>query len=305
MSVFDIKIQKTIDSSLQIAGISERLKSIQEELGNMRLSGIMDGGYADRIESRIRTLYKSVMDEAVKMHSMSAALETIASKYRDVEKRISNAVTATGNEAAAAVRDKRNWWQKFWDWITGKKADDYDITSDEQEKAADEAMKRQLWEVLQDEKYSQENWDRASIEERKQILQDYMYEVMKIYGLKDVKPTIVWDPNATYEDDGVTMGYYSPDRHTVTLNENVLSDGISWCDSYDLLATVSHELRHAYQHEAVDHPTRFMVSQDTIDAWADNFKPGHYIDPDVDYDGYLDQPVERDARDFEISRDSY
>ena len=227
MSVFDIKIQKTIDSSLQIAGISERLKSIQEELGNMRLSGIMDGGYADRIESRIRTLYKSVMDEAVKMHSMSAALETIASKYRDVEKRISNAVTATGNEAAAAVRDKRNWWQKFWDWITGKKADDYDITSDEQEKAADEAMKRQLWEVLQDEKYSQENWDRASIEERKQILQDYMYEVMKIYGLKDVKPTIVWDPNATYEDDGVTMGYYSPDRHTVTLNENVLSDGFA------------------------------------------------------------------------------
>ena len=53
MAAFDIKMQKTIDSSIQIAEISERLKTVQDELGRIRLSGIMDGGYADRIENEI------------------------------------------------------------------------------------------------------------------------------------------------------------------------------------------------------------------------------------------------------------
>lgn len=78
-------------------------------------------------------------------------------------------------------------------------------------------MKQELWNVLQDEKYSQENWDNASVEERKQILQDYMNEVAKIYGLQDVKPNIIWDLNATYEASTITWRYYTHAKHTVTL----------------------------------------------------------------------------------------
>lgn len=85
-----------------------------------------------------------------------------------------------------------------------------------------------------------------------------------------------------------------------TLNEKVLTDSISWCDSYELLGTVAHELRHAYQHEAVAHPTRFMVSQETIDAWKYNIN--HYISSDDSPKGYWDQVIEVDARDFEVSR---
>ena len=299
MSAFDIKLQKTIDSSLQIAGISERLKAFQEELGRLRLSGIMDGGYVDHIEGEIKICYERIVDEAAKMHSMGEALQMIASKYRDAENLICNEGSGINGEQAALVRDKRNWWQKFWDWLTRKEPDATDITTDEQEKAADEAMKRKLWEILQDEKYSPEHWEKASIEERKQILQDYMNEVIKVYGLKDVKPTINWDPNAKYTPNSVTFGYYNHGRHTVTINEQVLSDRLDW-DSYLLIGTISHELRHAYQHEAVDHPTDFMVSQDTIDKWKKNFD--NYISSSTDYNRYRDQPVERDARDFEVDR---
>ena len=41
-------------------------------------------------------------------------------------------------------------------------------------------MKQKMWNILQDEKYSQENGENSSVEERKQILQDYMNEVLEI-----------------------------------------------------------------------------------------------------------------------------
>ena len=67
-----------------------------------------------------------------------------------------------------------------------------------------------------------------------------------------------------------------------------------------LLETVSHEPRHAYQHEAVDHPTKFMVSKETIDTWKKNFD--NYIDSGTNYQQYRDQPVEVDARSFQVTR---
>ena len=72
--------------------------------------------------------------------------------------------------------------------------------------------------------------------------------------------------------------------------------------SYSLLETVSHELRHAYQREAIDHPTDYMVSQETIDSWQNTFD--NYIDPNVDMKKYRSQDVEVDARDFQINRNS-
>ena len=130
-----------------------------------------------------------------------------------------------------------------------------------------------------------------------------MAEVIRIYGLKDVRPNINWDSNLTYSNTSATLGQYTDNNHTVTLNERVLSDRISNWDSYLLLATVSHELRHAYQHEAVKHPTDFMVSEETLKTWKNNFD--HYVKPSQNYQRYRDQPVEVDARNFEVTRDGH
>ena len=302
--------EKILTSSQKIADITSNLNRIHSDLANIHPANIASGSTRNLIEQTLKNAADSVLDEASHMKTMGDALALIAQSYQNTEKAILGSIDSisaglktVSSESSTSGTDKRKWYQKFWDWLTRKEPDDYATTTNEQEKAADNALKKRLWRVLQDDKYSPENWDNASLAERKQILQDYMAEVIKIYGLKHVHPNINWDPKATYANDTVSWGYYTHSTHTVTLNEQVLSDRITKWDSYNLLATVSHELRHAYQHEAVDHPTDFMVSQETIDSWKHNFD--HYISPDKNYQGYRDQPVEVDARDFEVTRNGH
>ncbi len=305
MAIINADTDKIISYSQEIVNLARELKICNSGINGIKLTGCMEGTYSVSLEGSIRSVAYSVLNEAAKMESMGKALQTIAEKYRATEKAnlgiLSNAsYSETSGERGT---DKRNWWNKFVDWVWRREPDSYDTTNIEQEKAADAAMKRRLWNVLQDEKYSQEHWEKASVEERKQILQDYMDQVIVIYGLKDVDRTIIWDKNATYTPTRITWGSYTHDTHTVRLNERALSDSVGNWDSYDLLETVSHELRHAYQHEAVDHPTDYMVTAETIATWKDNFD--HYIRPEVDRTGYRNQPVEVDARDFQVNRDNY
>ena len=308
MAVINVDTGKIVASSQKTIDLAKELKSIRNSVDNIKFKGILDAQYRSELDSSIRKVSDSILNEAAKMDSLGSALQMIAAKYREAENanidRVGNSSSGSKSTSEDSGTDKRNWWTKFWDWLTRKEPDDYDTTTSEQEKAADAAMKKNLWIVLQDEKYSEEHWENASVDERKQILQDYMNEVIKIYGLQDVKTKIVWDSKATYTSNSITWGYYTHGTHTVTLNERALSDSVGNWDSYDLLETVSHELRHAYQHEAVDHPTDYMVSKETITTWKDNFK--HYINSSKDYQGYRNQPVEVDARDFQVSRnDNY
>lgn len=302
MADFNVKTDRIIEASKDIINYSMRITEFKTGLENIKFGGIFEGSYRASVERTIRTILDNISEEAVKMNSFGNALDMIANEYRTTEKMLASMQVDGG--ACEAVEesgtDKRSLWDKFWDWINKKEPDEYDTTSNEQEKAADAAMKKKLWKVLQDEKYSEENWDNASIEERKKILQDYMDEVIKIYGLKDVKNEIKWDAKATYSTASITWGYYTHWRHRVTLNEQALTDSIEGWDSYELLETVSHELRHAYQHEAVDHPSKYMVSKETIEIWKKNFR--NYIGSDQGFDKYRAQPVEVDARDFQINR---
>ncbi len=299
-----IDINKAIQASQEIVAIARQLNGYQQNLTGIKLNQSMNRVGGDRIQQSIRRVLEEVGSEAVKMNSLGSALQAVASQYRKAENAIVGmqiAEKSPGTDTTPGT-DKRNWWIKFWDWVADKKPDEHDTTTLEQEKAADNAIRSQLWAVLQKEKYSKETWDNASIEERKQILQDYMDEVSKVYGLKDVRSKISWSRTATYTDNSITWGSYNDFSRTVTLNERALSDNVGNWDSYKLLGTVAHELRHAYQHEAIRHPTDFMVSQETINVWKDNFK--HYIRSDNNYEAYRAQAVEVDARSFEVDRDS-
>ena len=100
------------------------------------------------------------------------------------------------------------------------------------------------------------------------------------------------------------MGQYSHDDRTVHLNREVLSQ--SSASSYRLMSTVVHELRHAYQHAAVDNPSQYQVSQETINSWKRSFATYRSTDgfiasglsPEDAFDAYRNQAVERDARWF-------
>lgn len=296
MALISVSTDKIINYSQDIVKIAKRVKQLEYELNGIKLKEY-------HVEKTMKKIAGSVSNDVLKIGSMGNALDDIAKKYRETEKALLNqkAEMASKKKKDSTGKDKRNVFEKFWDWLTKKDPDKYDTTTLEQEKAADLAMKKEIWDVLQKEKYSRENWEKASVEERKKILQDYMDELIEIYGLQDVKRKIKWDDDLTYTSSSVTLGQYNHGFHRVTLNEKMLSDDIAVWDSYSLLGTVSHELRHAYQHEAVDNPTDFMVSKETIDKWDKNFD--NYIDSD-DYEKYRNQPVEVDARDFEIDRDT-
>lgn len=304
MTDITVNTNNIISYSMEIHQTAVRLSRLGKEIEALKKTSFFNSAYASLLNASILNLSDNVLTRAAKMDSMGDALKTIADFYKNTEKAI-----LTGKSSIIKIADlfpivpgtdKRNLWEKIVDWFRRKDPDMYDTTTRAQEKAADAYMKKELWKILQDEKYSPEHWDKASVEERKRILQDYMNEVIKVYGLKDVKVNINWDPNATYTNRRITWGYYNHGSHTVTLNEAALSDRMSTWDSYDLLETVSHELRHAYQHEAIDHPTQFMVSKETINTWKNNFD--HYISPNPDHDAYEAQPVEVDARDFQVNR---
>lgn len=308
MAYIDTKTELLLDSSDDIVAIAKRMSELKDRLGCLQLENVWSSASYNTIAANIQNAFNRILEEAAKVESFGSALQLIAQKYQEAEEAIigelpgSMVMSQEKKETSQPGKDKRNWWNKFVDWIFRKQPDEYDTTNKEQEKAADLAMKKELYQVLQDEKYSVDHWDQASVEERKQILQDYMNEVIRIYGLKDVKTSIVWDDKAQYSSSSITWGYYTHGNHRVTLNEQALTDSVGTWDSYELLETVSHELRHAYQHEAVDHPTRYLVSKETIDSWKTNFS--NYISSGDDYEGYRAQPVEVDARDFQVTRNS-
>jgi hypothetical protein len=96
----------------------------------------------------------------------------------------------------------------------------------------------------------------------------------------------------------VILNNYNSNSDAVTINTMSLDDG-NLHELGGLLDTVTHEMRHNLQHEAVENPERFPdIPRDVIASWAVNFQDGNYIRYSDDPRGYNDQPVEADAWSF-------
>ncbi len=294
MSKFSIETEQIIKYSAEISGSVSRMYELRTDVDNVRSALSFNGAYNTVVDYVLLSVMKNMLDEAVKMNTMSEALKTIAQKYREAENDILGNSDSTNAEAGTGT-DKRGLWEKFKDWVRGREADSKQATGSEQESAVDLQMRQELWDILQDPKYSEAAWANYSEDERKQILTEYYSEVMRVYGLEGVDAEINWDSSLQFDSNGITYGYYRHSDKSVTLNPNVLSDPTV---SYHLLQTVGHELRHAYQHAAIDNPTRYQVTQETIDTWKYNFD--NYIKSDEDFSRYVSQPVEVDARNFGV-----
>ena len=128
--------------------------------------------------------------------------------------------------------------------------------------------------------FKQGNWEQLSIKEQKQAvvkLADYNAEIL---GVED-KPRIVYY-NA---EDPCDFGGYSAKQNAIYINEYNMHDAAETAD------TISHEYRHKYQHERAE---KLETERDL------EFKDGfdNYICAEDDYQGYKNQLVESDARDY-------
>lgn len=130
-----------------------------------------------------------------------------------------------------------------------------------------------------------ENWSKLSTEQRKEIAGVYAKEVADAFELRTYT-------GIYFEDmDADTAGYNMGDGRIYLSNTLVEA----WQSPLSVLNTVTHELRHQYQHEAIR--GGHNISEDVREEWRVAEKIYNYNQPYC-YDpwGYTYNPLEIDSR---------
>lgn len=128
--------------------------------------------------------------------------------------------------------------------------------------------------------FQEDQWRDSSLEEQKQSMTELADYVADETGNKN-PPEIVFRADM---DDGA-YGGYNPDTNTLEINQNMLDDSAEVAD------TVAHEMWHAYQRQCAMDPTseKGREYQEGID---------NYISPEYDFEGYENQMIESEAREY-------
>lgn len=119
------------------------------------------------------------------------------------------------------------------------------------------------------------------LEGRCEIATDFYKEVKQSMGIDAELSFVPKSPNE--------LGGYNPKTNCIELNSNYLEKA----DCEDLLNTILHESRHAFQGKCIQSPESVTVKNNVIDVWKDNFQ--NYISPCHDFEAYENQEIEKDA----------
>ena len=124
------------------------------------------------------------------------------------------------------------------------------------------------------------NWSDLSLEDKKRSITDLADYAIADTGIEN-PPEIIF---STDMPDG-TYGGYNPGSNTIEINVNMLDDSLEAAD------TITHEMWHAYQEQASKDPSNPRAGE-----YRDGFD--NYISPEFDFEGYENQMVEAEARDY-------
>lgn len=130
------------------------------------------------------------------------------------------------------------------------------------------------------ESFEQSNWDNLSQAEKEKAVEDLRDRVAEDLELEN-KPEVAYYNNPDPGD----YGGYAAGNNTIYINQFNMGDAGETAD------TIAHESRHCWQHERAEHPETAQDYQ-----FKENFD--NYVKPEENFELYLDQPVERDAREY-------
>jgi hypothetical protein len=128
--------------------------------------------------------------------------------------------------------------------------------------------------------FRENNWSDLSLAERKQSMIALADCVAADTGNKN-PPEIVFRNDM---NDG-EYGGYNPGSNKLEINVNMLNDSAEAAD------TVAHEMWHAYQQQCAEDPTSEKGRE-----YQEGFD--NYISPEYDFEGYQNQMVEAEARQY-------
>ena len=156
---------------------------------------------------------------------------------------------------------------------TGKPPSNNDIGVD-----LNDVGNEQLNSIL--DNFNESNWSDLTLEDQKQSITDLADYVAADTGNEN-PPEIVFSgdmPEGAY-------GGYNPSTNTIKVNENMLDNSTEAAD------TIAHEMWHAYQQQE---------AMDPNSAKGQEYQEGfdNYISPEYDFEGYENQMVEAEARDY-------
>ena len=129
--------------------------------------------------------------------------------------------------------------------------------------------------------FRENNWSDLSLNEQKQSITDLANYVIADIGLEN-------PPKIVFRDDmpDGSYGGYNPNTNTIEINENMLYDNVEAAD------TIAHEMWHAYQQQEA---TKIPPSEQGLE-YQEGFD--NYISPEYDFEGYENQMVEAEAREY-------
>lgn len=134
------------------------------------------------------------------------------------------------------------------------------------------------------------SWSELTLEEKSAKLNEYYVKAGENLGI-NTRGVIV---EPMYSEPGtISFGYNTGDGY-IHLNGAVVEDPGTLGQ---VLETATHEMRHQFQNDAVANPYRFLdIPANVLGTWQYEFR--HYIRPEYDYQGYYEQTIESDAREF-------
>jgi hypothetical protein len=136
--------------------------------------------------------------------------------------------------------------------------------------------------------FNREKWEGFSEDERRQLIESYVEDMTEALELKHIRPRVVfrddWKPfrRGAFDSAG-----------RLEINADVLRDPEKRGDAIE---TVCHEMRHAFQYEAIADGARLGVPETVRREWRNNFDA--YTRAEHNFPAYYNQPVEKDARAF-------
>lgn len=186
-------------------------------------------------------------------------------------------------ESSLSVDDAKAFWEKQFESVPEISMKDI-LNRSEDEFTFDDFDIAELSEVIEsfDEKY----WAGLSVEERMDIVNEAVDRISEKLELKEI-PEVVF-----FEDDPSNCGYYYSGLNMLGVNSCELDT------PKELLNTISHELRHAYQEQRALNPETEMDYKYLANL-------NNYVSPLFTETGdcilftdYQDQLVEAEARAF-------
>lgn len=321
MSVINVNLDLLERKSDSIINLARTLQSYNKAVDGISLKLSMNILAQSRLDFKLREVHDQILNEAARMETLGNALVQVARSYKTTEAKLvglcdakslseiqnGSQINLVVNRMLDKIAENLRYLLVSLGILKSEKQERIEgvSVSERQEHEMDLYMQQQVAELNKNEHFSDENWKKASVSERKAILQDYITHISTIMGLPSV--AIRWEYSQA-EDGYATMGYYSSGNNSVTINEWVLSEGDeNGFSSYGLVSTVVHEMRHYYQQEVVRNPDKYVVSAETIQEWENSFNNYKSTEEFMEEYGmsrknahkaYQDQAIESDARWF-------